>query len=105
MPASHYKRKVKKNVDRNNRGRFRTQPVTFMEIKVRWGCRRGGILIYPILDPIQNTYLGLVAKLSGLGVHVQYDLSLVPHAHPLWMKAKVDDEMSLRIWPLEIPTN
>ena len=35
MPASHYKRKVKKNVDRNNRGRFRTQPVTFMEIKVR----------------------------------------------------------------------
>ena len=35
LPASHYKRKVKKNVDRNNRGRFRTQPVTFMEIKVR----------------------------------------------------------------------
>ena len=79
MPASHYKRKVKKNVDRNNRGRFRTQPVTFMEIKVRWGCRRGGILIYPILDPIQNTYLGLAAKLSGFRVHVQYDLSLVPH--------------------------
>ena len=27
-----YKRKVKKNMDR--KGRFRTQPITFMEIKV-----------------------------------------------------------------------
>ena len=30
--AQAYKRKVKKNMDR--RSRFRTQPVTFMEIKV-----------------------------------------------------------------------
>ena len=29
-----YKRKVKKNMDRN-KSRFRTQPVTFMEIKAR----------------------------------------------------------------------
>ena len=35
--SSHmYKRTVKKKVDR--RGRFRTQPITFMEIKVRKTC-------------------------------------------------------------------
>jgi hypothetical protein len=32
--AQNYKRKTKRNMDR--RGRFRTQPITFMEIQVRF---------------------------------------------------------------------
>ena len=36
-----YKRKVKKNMDR--KGRFRTQPITFMEIKVRQTDRHASV--------------------------------------------------------------
>ena len=42
LPASHYKRKVKKNLHADRRGRFRTQPITCMEIKVRDGGGEGG---------------------------------------------------------------